>query len=345
MLSKKKEEFDNFQLCMYISNKQNNTKILPREIMLHIWKYMSKVPLMQQGGIQVLIAGGIQNNLKSNKTYIFNSKTNLWSEGVNLTDNLYDNEMTILNDKSILSVGGCDFDYLNITKILFNDKWTSVAELHVPRTNHCITTLHDGKVVVVGGIDNIFAICTSVEIYDPKDKKWSIYPSVTKNRNRSACCTLPDGRVLIVGGINKYGNCPTCSCEYFDPKTNSCSPAPDTLIARADHRATILQDGRVLVTGGQHGYCINTLNNVEIFDPKTEIWTLGTPMRYTREEHTATLLSDGRVLVVGGIIISARGNRGNSKNCEFYTPDQDGGKWSSAPNFPCYIKCHSAAFF
>ena len=125
MLKQRKEEFNNFQLCMYMSHKQNNTLILPREVMLHIWKYMSMSPLMQQGGTKVLIAGGFQNNEKSNKTYIFDSETNSWSKGINMNDNIYNNKMTILNDKSILAVGGCNFDYLTdvlkTTQILSSD--------------------------------------------------------------------------------------------------------------------------------------------------------------------------------------------------------------------------------
>jgi hypothetical protein len=168
------------------------------------------------------------------------------------------------------------------------------------RENQTATLLHDGRVLVAGGVNAFSTALASAELYDPKTGTFAKTASMSVARFWDTATILPSGKVLIAGGMDSSGD-PLASAELYDPKTAIFTPSGPMTTPRAGHTATLLADGRVLLVGGvadQSGTVVNS--SAELFDPKTNAFGSTGSMGGPRIYHTATLLHDGRVLVVGG---------------------------------------------
>ncbi len=175
--------------------------------------------------------------------------------------------------------------------------WMPAAAMSTARSQHTVTLLRDGRVLVTGGM-TASSILASAEIYNPALNTWSITGSMGTSRFYHTASLLPDGRVLVSGG--RWGG--LGSAEIYDPALGTWSSIPSMSTPRWTHTATQLQDGRVLVSGGRYDD-IHTSDSVEIYDPALGTWSLTGSMTAGRAAHAATLLSDGRVLVSGGYSI------------------------------------------
>jgi len=81
----------------------------------------------------------------------------------------------------------------------------------LPRSNHTVTLLQDGSVLVAGGRRGSKTLAL-VERYDPAAGTWSETGSLAHSRNLHTGTLLPDGRVLAAGGIGGA----TSSAELFN---------------------------------------------------------------------------------------------------------------------------------
>jgi len=169
------------------------------------------------------------------------------------------------------------------------------------RMLHTATTLTDGGVLVVGGIDpdSEGEFVASAELQDPGTG--SFHPAGSLARAGHAATLLADGRVLVVGGHSPDGD--TTTAELWDPATRTFGPAGSLAQARrAYHTTTLMADGRVLVLGGfgPGPAGDDALASAETWDPASSTFSPTGSLAEARARHTATLLPDGRVLVVGG---------------------------------------------
>lgn len=131
-----------------------------------------------------------------------------------------------------------------------------MADLSVPRSSHTATRLHDGKVVVAGGIDqrNCFpdtcdiVIHDSAEAFDPKTGSWSPLAPMAAPRTHHDAVLLHDGRVLVTGGLDPLAIVATAAT--YQPKGETWSTVASMTTPRFSHHSVLLHDGRVLVAGG-----------------------------------------------------------------------------------------------
>jgi subtilisin family serine protease len=165
-----------------------------------------------------------------------------------------------LNDGTVLLVGGEQSSSSSgtiwlATARLYDPSITHYpfiplnANMKVPRSHHTATLLQDGRVLIVGGLNEAGEL-NSAEIYDPGAGIFSLTGSMPAPRSGHTATLLPDGRVLIVGG-----NAST-SVDVYDPATGTFTSI-DGLLGndpRFYHTATLLPDGRVLVLGGIPNY-------------------------------------------------------------------------------------------
>jgi hypothetical protein len=187
------------------------------------------------------------------------------------------------------------------------------GNLTIPRSGHQAVLLHDGRVLVTGGVS---VTDRSAETYNPATGTSARLPQdMLLEQVGHASTLLADGHVLVSGGGflsdgrgAPFGNWGRTGCEIFDPATDSWRVTGPLAHARLGHAATRLADGRVLITGGEvrniggfHVW-INPLDSIEIWDPATETSTDAGTMREARSGHTATLLADGRMLLAGGSV-------------------------------------------
>jgi WD40 repeat protein len=186
--------------------------------------------------------------------------------------------------------------------------WSYTGNLNEARRFHTATLLPNGKVLIVGGINNNCtsggcARLSSAELYDPATGTWSITGSLNKARDFHTATLLPNGKVLVAGGeyfgfSNSFG-----SAELYDPATGTWSITGNLNTPRAFHTATLLPNGRVLIVGGDN---FGALSSAELYDPLTGTWSITGNLNASRgDAHTATLLPNGKILVAGGGLNSA----------------------------------------
>jgi hypothetical protein len=182
--------------------------------------------------------------------------------------------------------------------------FTPAAGPHHPRESATATTLPDGTVLVVGGLQ----WGTSTEIFDPVHDTWTDGPSLSVGRYaHTATLLTPNavaaltgmGEVVVTGGMDDH-NAPIATTEVYDTASHLWRRVGDLRQPRYWDTATALPDGRLVVTGGQANVARQDLASAEIFDPVTGQWSTTGSMNAGRECHAAALLPDGRVLVAGG---------------------------------------------
>src|SRR6266853_426654 len=71
-------------------------------------------------------------------------------------------------------------------------QWEFTGSLNTARLWHTATLLLDGKVLVVGGFNNV--ALASAELYDPASGTWSFTGSMNTARYMHTATLLPDGR-------------------------------------------------------------------------------------------------------------------------------------------------------
>lgn len=182
---------------------------------------------------------------------------------------------------------------------------SATGSMTVPRQGQTITMLHDGRVLLTGGVRNIGfrSELASAELYDPSSGTFSATGSMTIPREGHTATLLRDGRVLIVGGSDN-GTHTLDSAEVYDPAIGAFSRAGHLNQPRVAHTATLLHSGKVLIAGGGRGGMPGgyiSYDTAELFDPATGRFApMRAHMNFDRVGGAAVRLLDGRVLIVGG---------------------------------------------
>lgn len=175
---------------------------------------------------------------------------------------------------------------------------SSAASTIYPHGYHVAALLNDGRVLVAGSGNSIWADHGRVEIYNPSTNTWTETASI-EPRSMAAAVTLADGRVLVAGGLFSYNS---TRVDIYNPATGTWTYAGSLNNYRYGPAITRLADGRVLVSGGKRSiqnWMNDPWNTAEIYNPATNSWTLTPNMSQGRTGHTSTLLANGKVLVVG----------------------------------------------
>lgn len=88
------------------------------------------------------------------------------------------------------------------------------APMGLSRARHASVALHDGRVIVIGGISQ--DATSSTEIYDPRTNSWSFGPSLPMPiYDHSAVANGSD--LIIIGGSSSFGmtSLHSISLEYL----------------------------------------------------------------------------------------------------------------------------------
>jgi hypothetical protein len=221
----------------------------------------------------------------------------------NMTVPRANHSATLLLDGRVLIAGGVsnasDFEKPLASAELYdpsNHSFTPTGSMTVPRLSPGAVLLANGKVLIVGGSQDLTA-----ELYDPSTGAFTSAGDMVSG-DSDFPTLLQDGRVLVEG----------VNAEIYDPATGVFS----LTAAYADQNpewltSTLLQDGRVLLTG-----CNSCNAGVsEIFDPRTSTFTSIGPLTQWYDVNTTTLLTNGKVLFVGN-----DENGGLSADAELYDP-------------------------
>ena len=153
-----------------------------------------------------------------------------WTEAGRLQQERRWHTATLLEDSTVLIVGGMTADYeaLQSAEIYepTSGTWTPTGSMSQARALHTATGLPDGRVLVAGGLrereSDEFGVyvsgppLASAEVYDPSTGTWSPVESMSEKRAYHVAVLLADGRVLVIGGTGE-GQLMLDSTELFAP--------------------------------------------------------------------------------------------------------------------------------
>ncbi|WP_032808710.1 MULTISPECIES: kelch repeat-containing protein [unclassified Leptospira] len=157
--------------------------------------------------------------------------------------------------------------------------------------------LNDGRVVFIGGEEDIDPISNRVEFFNPNGFVWNQVPSLNEGRGYHQSTVLKNGDILVTGGYDTIDLISTV--ERFNVLANTWNYVAPMNQQRALHQTILLADGRVLTVGG------NLIDGAialgaEFYNPNLNTWTQTGVMNFFRSQFTLTRLNDGRILAVGG---------------------------------------------
>ena len=240
---------------------------------------------------------------------IYDPSTNTWS----LTDpmnaaHFEDFPAVLLPGGKVLVAGGTGSDgFTQLSSAEIFDEttgtWTPTGSMNVGRGEFVNAVLHDGRVLVAGGIATDGTAIASAEIYDPVTGTWTLTGSMSTARIDPTAVLLLDGRVLVAGGDSSEEEPRFTSAEIFDPHTGQWTATGDMTTGRseAEYAGVLLRNGQVLMPGG---FAANEtpVASADLYNPRTGKWTAAGFMSVPRAGHSAIVLSGNRgVLVMGGL--------------------------------------------
>jgi hypothetical protein len=221
------------------------------------------------------------------------------------------------------------------------------AEMNIARSDFSATPLHNGQVLVCGGVSSTGTVLNSCELYDPFFGTWTNARPMATVRRGHAATLLRSGKVLVSGGYDgTVAITALKTTEIYDPGSRSWSAGTPLIEARTGHTSILLNNDKVLIVGGAVSSGRSTV--VELFDPSTltGVITATGSLNVARQEHTATLLPNGHVLIAGrndsdGAFYNSNGNLIDSKSTEIYDPVA--ATWSLGPTMAIGRRAHAAS--
>jgi hypothetical protein len=209
-----------------------------------------------------------------------------------------------LPDGRIFSAGGHSQDHVGLRVGRIFDPatglWTSTPDMTYRRWYPTLTTLPDGRVLVLAGEVNCAGCDADIpEIYDPVANTWATLPSASRTiPYYPHVFVLPNGRILVTGTAED-----PIPAIMLDLGTQTWSTIDNRLFDA--YSGAMYLPGKILKSGTS----TDTVETVIASSPRsfvldmtapTPSWREVTPMAFPRAYHTETLLPDGTVLVTGG---------------------------------------------
>ncbi|MFG2597829.1 galactose oxidase-like domain-containing protein [Streptomyces sp. NPDC048462] len=190
------------------------------------------------------------------------------------------------------------------------EKYITVDPMNEARWYPTLTTLKDGKVLAMSGLDEIGQIVPGKdEVYDPKTRKWTYTGIVRKFPTYPAVFLLNDGKLFYSGSNAGYGPATVGRAPgVWDLATNKFTKIPglsdpDQMETSATVRLPPAQDEKFMVIGGggvgesDKSSEKSRLVDLQDADPKFKDGaSLDEGTRYP----SASLLPDDSLLVTGG---------------------------------------------
>jgi len=312
----------------------------------------------------VLITGGSNFFLGSNKVYLYRSQFNFIQSRNNMPKALNFHMMKALQNNYVCLVGGVDsnaFPSMSNSVYFYNpntDTWAdSGTPLQVPRCAGCLFELPQPcRIIVCGGeVDGFreapsFAVQSTpvVEVanlgapstyYSPPGSfSWNITDNLPQARTNLTGVTLQDGSFIVFGGQDVPDEVgPTAwynDSDLINSTGTATTPTSNPLPWFASHvQATVLKDGRVFACGGWTSQTTGS-DQAGIYDPVLDQWSGVASMPVALRDHRVALLdaffapTDGQVILIGG-------RQDDGSGWGYYTIyDPIGNTWSTPVALP-----------
>jgi N-acetylneuraminic acid mutarotase len=178
------------------------------------------------------------------------------------------------------------------------DRWSQVAPMGLPRSDHAAALGSDGRIYVAGGFDGA-SVVASAQAYDPSTDSWTSIVPMPSPRDEVASATSTDGRIYVFGGHD--GVTVTGAVVAYDPATGAWTSAAAMPAPRFEHVAVRAPSGEIYVIGGLDSFDATVpAATVWAFNPATGTWRTLADLPAPRYSAAAAVDSKGLVYVVGG---------------------------------------------
>jgi hypothetical protein len=119
--------------------------------------------------------------------------------------------------------------------------------MNTNRMLHTQTLLHNGNVLVTGGVGGIESgnYLNSAEIFITTANLWISVSNLNNSRSEHTATLLKNGNVFIAGGINGTGS-PLNTTEIFVSTKNAFDPGPNLPVGLKGHTSSLLKSGDVI---------------------------------------------------------------------------------------------------
>ena len=245
---------------------------------------------MQDG--RVLVAGGLTTGGgTTNAAEIYDPIANSWtSVGSGMMEARSGATAAVLQDGRVLVAGGQNGTAISSTIEIFNPTagtFTSAGTMSSPRTQHAMTLLQSGEVLIVGGNSGNNRTppaptpVASTDIFDPVAGTVSAGPSLATARYNHSATTLLNGQVVVIGGNN--GNTNPAQMDVTPAELIDFTAATPAFTTLATNLATpregqlaflLANNNNILIAGGTSAG--TTIASAELFTAQgapPSVWT------------------------------------------------------------------------
>ncbi len=247
---------------------------------------------------RVLIVGGRSYDGTLRSAEVWDPVSGTFSPGGSLAEPRENHAAALLPDGRVLVAGGWNVEGASVTHASA-EVWDPATGTFGPasplseaRREASVTTLHDGRVFILGG-DGASGFLASAEIWDPGTEAFESTGSLPEARMWHTATLLEDGRVVVIGGWDVISE-GLLVAQVWDPATGEFGPSGRLAEPRHNHTATLLPDGRVLVAGGQWSSIEPPYATTEAWDPATGVFSPEAPLAEARWGHTPLCQNDVR---------------------------------------------------
>ena len=250
----------------------------------------------------ILVAGGLAGEQTLRTTEVFDLSKGAFRPGPALGAARAAHTATVLRDGRVLFAGGLAGSIALSSAELYDPStgaMTSTGSMHVARSGHIAVLLADGRVLIAGGVGDGWSFLPSVEIFDPRDGRFSVERQCPSPESPTPAPSL------------RMAPCSSSAGIKGDAKASYSTHLPSRMIQRATqwteagrmsvrrhkHDAVRLADGRVLVVGGtDERDARGTYTSAEIFNPATRRFDRTSDSRLAHWKHagTSVLLRNGQ---------------------------------------------------
>ena len=175
--------------------------------------------------------------------------------------------------------------------------WTPTSPLPVAKGNATLTLLHDGRVLVAGGLvsdagGGPLDSLSDAELFDPATLTFTATAPLPDRRDSVPTVVLPSGDVDVVQGNLTTGSVGgTVTTRTIYRVAAGSWTTPTTLGLTVSGASLRLSDGRYLF--------VNSVDAV-VHDPTADSFAWAGELPSLTASHAYVALADGRALVVGG---------------------------------------------
>jgi N-acetylneuraminic acid mutarotase len=221
-------------------------------------------------------------------------------------------------------------DWTNLDHVwsysLSQGTWSIEAPMLEPGKSYSGIAALGDEVWIIGGyfIEGNQTVATStVEIYEPRSRRFRPGPPLDEPRGQVVALTLNDRLFAIGGGIKKMVSI------AIDETAWQSEPAPPGPVAQA---SGCVLGGKLYVASGAGSQCPGLF----VYDPQQHSWSEVRHPSDTAPNAPLCAAHDGQVWVMGGV-----GNGGARVATHVYSPESS--QWRKGPDLPLPVSWGAAA--